>query len=192
MLASCGKSETTGILTVSKPDTEAQTFKTVVQGDRILVDYSLKLDDGKLYDTTIPSEAPKSIKYDPKRIYSPFLISVGERQMPKGFENSLVGMRNGETKTFEVPSSEGYAELKTEKRMAKRMLESEYEETYSVEKYRDVFETTVTDTQFAERGKPIPKIGEVIDSGGGITSKVVKIEGGMITVAVNNKKNPFY
>lgn len=100
-------------------------------------------------------------------------------------------MSSGESKTVSVTPEEGYGTAFTEVVMAKRLLEDSYEETYAESKYRDSFETVVTDTEFAAQGKPLPKVGDVLSSGG-VTSRVVKIQSGLITLSVENRKNPFY
>lgn len=100
-------------------------------------------------------------------------------------------MSVGESKTVSVAPSEGYGTAFSEVVMAKRLLEDSYEETVSSSKYRDSFVSVVTDTEFAAQGKALPKLGDTISSGG-VTSKVVKVEGGLITLSVENRKNPFY
>lgn len=100
-------------------------------------------------------------------------------------------MSAGEKKTVTVSPGEGYGTAFVEVTMAKRLLEDSYEETYAESKYRDSFEAVVTDTEFAAQGKSLPKVGDVLSSGG-VTSRVMKIEGGLITLSVENRKNPFY
>lgn len=58
-------------------------------------------------------------------------------------------MSVGEKKTVTVSPGEGYGTAFVEVTMAKRLLEDSYEEAYAESKYRDSFETVVTDTEFA-------------------------------------------
>lgn len=145
-------------------------------GDSVAIDYVLKLSGGAMFDTTLPDMAEKSAKYDPKRTYSPLLVRLGAGEIPKGFEKAIAGMAPGEKKTVTVPPEDGYGTALVEVVMAKRLLEDSYEETVSASKYRDSFETVVTDTEFAAQGKPVPKVGDVLGSGD-VTSVVKKIEG---------------
>lgn len=58
-------------------------------------------------------------------------------------------MSVGEKKTVTVSPGEGYGTAFVEVTMAKRLLEDSYGEAYAESKYRDSFETVVTDTEFA-------------------------------------------
>lgn len=161
-------------------------------GSTVAVDYVLRLGDGTVFDTTLASEASGSAKRDAKRKYGPLLVVLGEGTMPAGFEEAVVGMSVGERKVFSVTPEKGYGvSAGTEVRMAKRLLEDSYAETVSADKYRDSFETVVPDNAFAESGKPLPKAGDRISSGGA-ESEVLKVQGGLVTLRVENRNNPFY
>jgi peptidylprolyl isomerase/FKBP-type peptidyl-prolyl cis-trans isomerase SlpA len=38
----------------------------------------------------------------------PFQFCIGEQTVPRGFENAVIGMKPGETKTITIPPEEGY------------------------------------------------------------------------------------
>lgn len=182
----------------SKNGGENPTSQTAVEsqtasvGNTVAIDYVLRTGDGIIFDTTLDSEASGSVKYDAKRKYGPLLVVLGEGTMPAGFEDAVVGMSVGQKKTVSVPPEKGYGvSAGTEVRMAKRLLQDSYVETVSADKYRDSFETIVPDNAFAESGKPVPKVGDRISSGGA-ESEVLKVEGGLITLTVENRNNPFY
>lgn len=69
-------------------------------GDTVLVHYTGKLDDGSVFDTS--------------QERGPLRISLGETRLIPGFQNALVGMAPGESKTAEVPPEEAYGDRKTE------------------------------------------------------------------------------
>lgn len=83
LLASCGtESASTG---QSFPISATQPPSNVTKaapGDTVAIDYILKLDDGKTFDTTLSDVAPESTKYDSKRTYSPLLVQLGSGRVP--------------------------------------------------------------------------------------------------------------
>jgi peptidylprolyl isomerase len=64
------------------------------EGDVVKVHYTGKLDDGTIFDTSTGRE--------------PLEFTIGEGQVITGFEQAVVGMEPGETKTFEIPPEEAY------------------------------------------------------------------------------------
>ncbi len=88
------KNQTTGTLSVAK-------------GDTVQVDYIGALENGKVFDTSIASEAKKAglplrEKYD-------FLeFQVGAGQMIKGFDAGVVGMKEGEEKIVKIQAADAY------------------------------------------------------------------------------------
>jgi len=95
-----------GLMTLdaNKPDSNKpssvynnlEDFKKVKKGDTIKVDYTGRLTDGTVFDTSIGRE--------------PLEFEVGAGQMIKGFDSAVVGMKVGETKTVELPPAEAYGE----------------------------------------------------------------------------------
>ena len=63
-------------------------------GDTVKVDYTLTLEDGTVYDTSSGKE--------------PIEFTIGENKVIPGFENAVIGMEVGETKTVTIPPEEGY------------------------------------------------------------------------------------
>ena len=63
-------------------------------GDTVKVDYTLKLADGTVYQTSVGS--------------TPFEFTLGQNQVIAGFENAVNGMKVGETKTVTIPAAEAY------------------------------------------------------------------------------------
>lgn len=66
----------------------------VKPGDKVTVNYIGKLEDGSVFDTT--------------ENRGPLEVVVGEHQLIKGFQEALVGMSPGESKTVELSPEEAY------------------------------------------------------------------------------------
>ena len=64
------------------------------EGDTVKVHYTGRLEDGSVFDT--------SAKGDPLQ------FTIGMRQMIPGFEEAVVGMNPGESKTVTIPPDKGY------------------------------------------------------------------------------------
>ena len=52
--------------------------ETVQPGDTISVNYTGRLQDGTIFDSSYESDAKLSKNYDPKRTYEPLSFTVGE------------------------------------------------------------------------------------------------------------------
>ena len=68
--------------------------RKVKSGDTVRVNYTLTLDDGSVYYTTIGRK--------------PFHVTLGQGTLPTGFEEALMGMRVGETRTVILPSEKAF------------------------------------------------------------------------------------
>ena len=63
-------------------------------GDTVKVHYTGKLDDGTVFDTSADRE--------------PLQFTIGEGQIIPDFEQAIVGMNLGESKTIQIPSENAY------------------------------------------------------------------------------------
>ena len=63
-------------------------------GDTVKVYYTGKLDDGTVFDTSIDRE--------------PMQFTIGEGQLIPDFEQAVVGMNQGESKTIQIPAENAY------------------------------------------------------------------------------------
>jgi peptidylprolyl isomerase len=70
-------------------------------GDRVIVHYSGTLEDGTVFSSTYEEDEP-------------FEFTIGEENVLASFQNAVIGMNEGETKTISVPPEDGYGEHKTE------------------------------------------------------------------------------
>ncbi|MEA1966355.1 MAG: peptidylprolyl isomerase [Euryarchaeota archaeon] len=80
----------------------------VKEGDQVLVDYTGRLDDGTVFDTSVRDVAIETGVYDPNRDYQPIGFTVGAGQMIKGFDSGVIGMAVGEEKTLTLPPEDAY------------------------------------------------------------------------------------
>lgn len=101
---------------------QADTDNIVAEGMTIEVDYTGKLLDGRIFDTsnyTIASNDalyPKSLSFtlNSESDYDPLELTVGDGDTITGFESAVIGMRVGETKTVTIASDEAYGDLDTD------------------------------------------------------------------------------
>ena len=91
LAAGCSKGTTTTTTTT----TLAETVHTTAQsGDKVKVDYTLKLADGTVYQTTVGN--------------TPFEFTLGTNAVIAGFETAVIGMTVGDTKTVTIPAAQAY------------------------------------------------------------------------------------
>ena len=81
---------------------------TVKAGDTVLVDYAGGYDNGTLFDTSILEAAEAAGILDPNRVYQPLRVVVGQGQVINGFDEALLGMREGDSKTVTIPPQNAY------------------------------------------------------------------------------------
>lgn len=84
---------------------------TVKVGDKIVVDYTGRIQGGEIFDTSIESVAKQNGIYNQNRTYGPLNFTVGKGEMIKGFDEGVVGMKVGETKTITIPPEKGYGPI---------------------------------------------------------------------------------
>lgn len=71
-------------------------MSTVKSGDAVKVHYTGKFDDGDVFDSSEGRE--------------PLAFTVGAGEVIPGFDQALVGMQIGETKTVVIPPEQAYGE----------------------------------------------------------------------------------
>ncbi len=77
-------------------------------GDTVSVHYVGKFPGGKVFDTSMRSEAEKSGLFNPARDYKPLQVVLGQHQVISGFEEALMGMKVNETKEVTLPPEKAY------------------------------------------------------------------------------------
>ena len=76
--------------------------------DFVSLNYTGKLKEGIMFDTTIESVARENNIYDPKMKLKPARICVGEEQILPGIEKSLIGKKVGDKYTIELKPEEAF------------------------------------------------------------------------------------
>ena len=75
-------------------------MKKVTKGDKVKVHYTGKLTDGTVFDTSAG--------------HDPLSFAVGSGQVIVGFDEAVLGMQVGESKTVHIPVDKAYGERKDE------------------------------------------------------------------------------
>jgi peptidylprolyl isomerase len=86
--------------------------RTVEKGDYLLIDYTGKLEDGTVFDTTLKEKAIEAGIFDEEKEYRPFFFRADTGQVIKGIDSGVLGMKEGEEKTLIVPPQEAYGAYK--------------------------------------------------------------------------------
>jgi FKBP-type peptidyl-prolyl cis-trans isomerase 2 len=81
-------------------------------GDTVKVDYIGKLENGTVFDTSLEEVALKSGLN--RTEYSSLEFVVGDGSLISGFEDAIIGMKKGETKTVNLDPSSAYGNIKNE------------------------------------------------------------------------------
>ena len=74
-------------------------MKTIQDSDSVSVNYTGRLEDGSVFDTSL-TEGREPLK-----------AKLGQGQLIKGFENGLIGMTIGEKRTIEIPCEDAYGDV---------------------------------------------------------------------------------
>ena len=85
---------------------------TITTGDDVTFEYTGRLDDGTVFDSSRESVAEDAglVEAQPDREYAPLTVEVGSGQVIEGMEEGLLGMDDGETETIEIPPEKAYGE----------------------------------------------------------------------------------
>ena len=89
---------------------------TITTGDDVTFEYTGRLDDGTVFDSSHESVAREAglVETQPDREYAPLTVEVGSGHVIEGMEEGLIGMAAGETKTIEIPPEKAYGEWSEE------------------------------------------------------------------------------
>lgn len=127
----------------------------IESGDRVVMEYTGRLDDGTVFDTSRESVASDAGLADaqPDREYTPVTVDVGEGQLIEGLEEALVGLEEGTSTTVTVPPEKGYGEW-TEERV----------EQFDTDELRQTL------------GGELPEEGAYLEAQGGARGEIVDID----------------
>ncbi len=96
--------------------------KTVKKGDTISINYTGRLEDGTVFDTSIESVAKEYDIFKPD--FAPLQFKVGEPGVIEGLSEGVIGMKVGETKTFPIKPEKAYGLPKPEMISAYDIIEN--------------------------------------------------------------------
>jgi len=82
-------------------ETKEEKVAQAKSGDRVMVHYSGSLEDGTIFSSTYEEDEP-------------FEFTIGEANVLPSFQEAVIGMNEGETKSISVSPEDGYGEHKTE------------------------------------------------------------------------------
>jgi FKBP-type peptidyl-prolyl cis-trans isomerase 2 len=84
----------------------------ITAGDAVTMEYTGRLDDGTVFDTTSLDVAEEAgiANQQPDREFQPLTVEVGEGNLIAGLETGLLGLEVGATETITVPPEDAYGE----------------------------------------------------------------------------------
>jgi FKBP-type peptidyl-prolyl cis-trans isomerase SlyD len=78
------------------------------KGDFVKINYTGRIKDGEVFDTTIEEVAREHGIYDPRLRFKAQAIVIGAGHVIPGLDEALVGMEVGEKRVVEVPPEKGF------------------------------------------------------------------------------------
>lgn len=88
--------------------TQPSTGRKPVAGDTVLVNYTGRTLNGKVFDSSIQSVAQAGGLNQPGRNYEPIKVIVGQGQVIPGWDEGLLLLNQGSKATFVIPSTLAY------------------------------------------------------------------------------------
>ncbi len=85
----------------------SQSSETVTRGDFILVDFTGRVKNGEVFETTLKEVAEKEGIFGEGEVYEPRLVIVGEGWILPEIDRALEGMKIGESKSIEIEKAFG-------------------------------------------------------------------------------------
>lgn len=143
---------------------KGENNKTVKPGDTIQVDYTGKLENGMVFDTSREDVAKQAGLYIDGRKYAPLTFVVGSGQVIQGFDEGVLGMKIGEEKTLRISPEKAYGK---------------YEEA-------KVLVIPIKELNLTNRSE-LPEAGQTIGDGNGNQFKVKAVNNTHITIDTNHE-----
>jgi len=80
-------------------------------GDTVTIEYTGRLDDGTVFDTSRESVAEREMpEIPPQQEFDPLTVEIGAGRIIEGLETGLTGAEDGDTPTVTIAPEDGYGE----------------------------------------------------------------------------------
>jgi FKBP-type peptidyl-prolyl cis-trans isomerase 2 len=86
---------------------------TVAPGDTLSVTYTGRLYNGTIFDSNDPAHQA-DLPQKPASAFAPMTVTLGQGKLIPGFEQALIGMKEGASKTVTIKSADAYGSYKAE------------------------------------------------------------------------------
>jgi FKBP-type peptidyl-prolyl cis-trans isomerase FkpA len=90
--------------------TKTSALRKPQNGDTVMVNYTGRLLNGQMFDSSIEADAKAGGVHQPGRPYEPLPVVLGEHRVIPGWEEGLALLNEGSKAKFLVPSKLGYGE----------------------------------------------------------------------------------
>lgn len=139
---------------------------TITTGDTVTIEYTGRLDDGTVFDTSRRSVAEETglAEAQPDREYTPLTVEVGAERVIQGLEEALVGLEPGDAPTVTLPPEKAYGE-RTEDRIGE----------YDAEEFSEMV------------GGQTPEAGTYVETQDGQLAEIVHVDEEVVRVDFNHE-----
>lgn len=139
---------------------------TITTGDSVVVEYTGRLEDGTVFDTSREAVATKEGLADaqPDRDYNPLTVEVGAGRVIDGLEEGLIGLDQGASPTITIPPELGYGEWN-----------DEHVRTHDVDEFKELV------------GGQLPEEGAYIETKDGGYAEIVHVDEQVVKVDFNHE-----
>jgi len=138
----------------------------ISSGDTVTIEYTGRLDDGTVFDTSLESVASEDGLADdqPERDYQPLTVEIGAGRIIEGLEEGLIGMEAGDEDSVTLEPEQAYGE-----RTDDRVVE------YDADEFRQML------------GGRDPEVGLEIQTEEGLPGEVVDTDDDTVRVDFNHE-----
>lgn len=138
----------------------------ITTGDSVTIEYTGRLQDGSVFDTSRESVASEEglDQNEREHDFTPLTVEVGDGKIIEGLEEALLAMDEGDTEVVEIPPEKGYGERDEE-----RIVE------YDTDELQEMLQGTE------------PSEGMQLQTDQGLPGKVVDVDQGTTRVDFNHE-----
>ena len=91
---------------------EQKKDPVVEPGKKVTFDYAAGFTNGTIFDTSFEEVAKKAGIYDSNRTYQPVVLKYGTDPLLPGYQEAMLGMKEGEVRNVIIPPSKAYGDIK--------------------------------------------------------------------------------